>query len=276
MEPMRTTLLLVTLSACAGPTPMICNGSTEACALRVDEMLWPRTHNSHSAEELGYLRGASNQLSAIPTQLADGIRSLNVDTYFVDGTLLACHSNCGWGQQPAAEIFAQVDTFLEDNPSEILLLDFQAYGHDEALVDALQASGLNERAATHEPGAAWPTLGSLLDADERIFLFTAQGGQPAWFHHKDDHVTTTDYEYATVEAFDCNLRNEAEGGLFEVAHHLYRPVSLPALAEEAHTRAAILDRIAACEAEVGHPVNAFEVDFYELGAFIEVMAELAP
>jgi hypothetical protein len=267
--------VIALLSGCAA-SERLCNGSAAACDLRVDQVLFPRTHNSHASEQIGYARGASNQLSPIPTQLNDGIRSFNVDTYLVDDTLIACHGLCALGQQDAAEIFQQLASFLEAHPTEVIELDFQAYGHDPQLADALTTSGLAAYAATRRRRDPWPTLGALIDAGTPLLIFTAQGGEPAWLHAKDQHISYSAYEYNTPEDFDCELLNQVDGGLFEVEHHLYRPFSFPELAEEANTREVLLDRIDACEAEHGVKVNSVGVDFYEIGAYLETIAERQP
>jgi hypothetical protein len=267
-------LLAASTSACAPEA--VCNGSATACDLRLDELLLPRTHNSHAAEELGYLRGASNQLSAIPTQLEDGIRSFNVDTYVQEDTLVACHGNCAWGQQDAGEIFDLFAAFLDAHPTEVIELDFQAYGHDPVLAETLEDHGLADLAYVREAGTPWPTPRALLDAGTPLLIFTAEGGDPPWLHAKNDHITVTEYEYHAVEDFDCRLINQVQGGLFEIAHHLYGPFAYPDIAATANTRQAIEDRLAMCEAEHGVRANLFGVDFYEVGTFLDTMAELAP
>jgi hypothetical protein len=58
-----------------------CNGSATLCAKRLDEVLFPGTHNSFAAsQEPGW--HFANQRYAIPRQLADGIRALLLDVHF--------------------------------------------------------------------------------------------------------------------------------------------------------------------------------------------------
>ena len=64
---------------------MLCNGSVELCDKRISEALFTGTHNSMSAQEEGWL--GPNHIHPIPTQLSDGVRALNIDTYWWEGSL---------------------------------------------------------------------------------------------------------------------------------------------------------------------------------------------
>jgi len=58
-----------------------CNGSTERCDLRVDEMIFPSTHNSMSSPLYpGWLFG--EQIGTIDDQLIAGIRGFLIDTHY--------------------------------------------------------------------------------------------------------------------------------------------------------------------------------------------------
>ena len=58
-----------------------CNGSRSLCARRLDEVVFPGTHNSYAAaDEPGWF--FANQRHGIARQLRDGIRSLLVDVHY--------------------------------------------------------------------------------------------------------------------------------------------------------------------------------------------------
>jgi hypothetical protein len=58
-----------------------CNGSRELCARRLDEVVFPATHNSYAAaDEPGWL--FANQRYGIARQLRDGIRALLIDIHY--------------------------------------------------------------------------------------------------------------------------------------------------------------------------------------------------
>jgi hypothetical protein len=59
----------------------VCNGSAALCSRRLNEVVFPGTHNSMSAADRpGWL--FANQRHDIPTQLHDGIRLLLIDTHW--------------------------------------------------------------------------------------------------------------------------------------------------------------------------------------------------
>ena len=63
-----------------GP-PAACNGYAELCGKRIDQVMFPATHNSMSAaEEPGWF--LPNQRYGIKRQLDDGIRGLLIDTHY--------------------------------------------------------------------------------------------------------------------------------------------------------------------------------------------------
>src|SRR5215213_5463177 len=72
--------------AIAGPAvaaskpPLRCNGSAALCDRPFDQVVIPATHNSMSAQALGW-QIPSQQLS-IPDQLRAGIRGFLIDTFY--------------------------------------------------------------------------------------------------------------------------------------------------------------------------------------------------
>ena len=60
-----------------------CNGAAEFCGLRVDQYLWPGTHNAGTGQSSGSAACAfKNQEHDVFTQLELGIRMLDVDTIY--------------------------------------------------------------------------------------------------------------------------------------------------------------------------------------------------
>ena len=94
-----------------------CNGLEELCDRNLHEVSFLRTHNAHASEEREYSPFAMNHFFAIPTQLEDGVRSLNLDLYDYNGELLFCHGFCDLGSQPAEELIQEIVDFLSDNPN---------------------------------------------------------------------------------------------------------------------------------------------------------------
>jgi hypothetical protein len=65
----------------ASAAPAGCNGSPELCGRRLDEVVFPATHNSYAAaDEPGWF--FANQRFGIERQLEDGIRAFLIDIHF--------------------------------------------------------------------------------------------------------------------------------------------------------------------------------------------------
>ena len=84
------TTLAVALLVLPGPEPVTfavvtpansCNGSAAACERRLDQVVFPATHNSYAAaEEPGWF--FANQRHGIERQLRDGIRGFLIDVHY--------------------------------------------------------------------------------------------------------------------------------------------------------------------------------------------------
>ena len=250
---------MLILLACTGVAtdtdtgPRACNGSEASCDRTVDELAFLRTHNSHASEERDYTALNWNHYFAIPTQLADGVRSLNLDVYDYEGLLQTCHGPCELAAQPFDEVLDEIETFLAAHPHELVLVDFQDEAPEGELEAALAAHTVGARLHHQPPGEAWPTLGELLDAGTS--LAPVDGG----------HVYGTGWSYEDPEDLDCTVQGEAfEHGLYEVTHVLTNPLASPANAEAINHDPVLSDHIDRCVAEVGF-VNQVSVDFYSIG-----------
>jgi hypothetical protein len=69
-----------TESARANPTNQGCNGYIELCAQRLNQVIWPASHNAMSSSAYNFL-GAEHTIT-IPEQLNAGARFLMIDAYY--------------------------------------------------------------------------------------------------------------------------------------------------------------------------------------------------
>lgn len=255
--------MVIWILACAEPEPEPipytgCNGQDHLCERAVDEVAYLRAHNSHASHERGYHLVAANHTWAIPTQLEDGVRSLNVDVYEWEGQLAACHGFCELGSQPFDEILDEIDAFLAANEREVVLIDFQDEAPDGAIEAALDAHALGERIYSHEVGTPWPALESL-------------GGQ---LIPTAGHVYGTGWSYDTPEELDCTVQGEPfEHGLYEVTHVLTNPIASPENAELINHEPVIGDHVDQCLEEVGF-IHQLSVDYYSVGDTLAVVERL--
>lgn len=270
-------LLLLALAACSPPNgPPIartCHGDTELCYRPLNEVAILKTHNSHASEARGYSPLAMNQFEAIPTQLRDGVRSLNVDVYEEDGVLVACHGFCGLGSQPLDDVLTEVEDFLTEFPTEPVLIDFQDEAPPGAIAAALADHPVSALAHARQPGDPWATLLDLVDAGTPLLVFgERQDGDPPWFLNLSDHTYRTGWEYLTPEELDCAPADPVvAGGLYEIVHVLTNPLANPDNAEAINHEPVIGEHLSRCNAEVAF-VNQISVDYYSIGDGLDAVA----
>src|SRR5690606_38610856 len=103
-----------------------CNGASELCERRYDEVTFAMTHNAHAVLGAGLGIGAAaatNQTKAVYQQLRDGIRGMMIDVGRHDGEIWLCHGGCGISRfVPLSDFLVTVRRFLDANPSETLTL----------------------------------------------------------------------------------------------------------------------------------------------------------
>ena len=234
-----------------------------------------RSHNSHASEERGYHPFAMNHYFAIPTQLEDGVRSFNLDLYQVDGSLIACHGVCELGQQPAEEIWDELETFLAAHPDDLVLIDVQDEAPAGVVNASLAAHPLSQRTWTQVAGEAGPPLQEMLDTGAQVVFFNSPvEGDPTWVLPHGDFVYSTGWHYLEPEDLDCEVQGEVlPHGLYEVTHVLTNPIASPAYAEAINTREVLTEHLERCFAEVGRP-NLVSVDYYSIGDVFEVVPAL--
>jgi len=253
-----------------------CNGLVELCDLPLNEVVFARTHNAHASEDAGYDLVNWNHFNGVPTQLADGIRSLNFDIYHYEGETVLCHGACVFATQPAVDALIEVADFLDANRFEVVLLDLQNETTLEHTVAAFEQSGITAWAHTQIPGEPWPTLREMIRLDQRFVVFSnREDGAPAWLHAKGDFIYGTTYHYEAPEELDCILTSAPiPHGILDVTHILTNPLANPENAEAINYNPLLRDRIDTCIAEWGRLPTLIGVDFYSIGDILTVVEDL--
>ncbi|HEX4482704.1 MAG TPA: hypothetical protein VH081_02865 [Solirubrobacteraceae bacterium] len=83
-----------------------CNGSHALCARRLDQVVFPATHNSMSAADEGFR--VPNQATGIAEQLAGGIRGLLIDTHMGVSTSKGVYTVLRDGQKSREQILEAI------------------------------------------------------------------------------------------------------------------------------------------------------------------------
>ncbi len=264
-----------------GDEPTGCNGHEELCDRPYDEVVFPGTHNSHSATGEGFSQFIANQAFGVGTQLEDGVRVLMLDTYYDEAkpsAIVLCHGPCELGSTPHLEVLTTIVEFLETHPKEVVTLIYEDYVAPADLAVDYGAAGAVEFVYIHETNQPWPTLGEMVAANTRLVVTAEHSGPPpAWHQYVWDLAWDTPYGPQDPAALSCELnRGSPDNDLFLVNHWVNNDLGLPSLeaAEQVNAYDFLLARAQECQALWGHPVNFLAVDFYDRGDLFAVVDTL--
>lgn len=271
-------VLCAALAACSSepvPVPDTCNGAVELCSRRYDQVVYPTAHNAMSNQEDGW--SIPNQYFGIPRQLADGVRGLMLDTHPWEGEPYLCHNLCQLGNEPLVDGLTDIRRFLDKNRGEVVTIIFESYVTADDTAAAFAASGADRYVHAQQPGTPWPTLRELIDADERLVVFTDDDGGGAYDWYMDVWAHAWDNPYAAREItdFSCDLgRGDPSNPLFILNHFLTRTRPVPEEADVTNADPFLLDTARDCQAASGSLPNFVTVDFYSVGDLFEAVRSL--
>ncbi|MEM7094946.1 MAG: hypothetical protein AAF567_18235 [Actinomycetota bacterium] len=279
-----------------------CNGHDALCDRPVDELVFAGSHKAMSSTDLGWR--LAMQTGDIVAQLDHGVRALLIDThYWADGSTVEggdqadaalviegaladdaprpgtwlCHGFCALGASDLEATLAQINLWLTSHPREVLMLVVQDEISVEDTFEAFEASGILDRVHRHEPGTAWPTLGELIAAGERVIVYAENEGSPdSWYQNAwESGFTETPFNFALESDFSCDAnRGDDANPFFLVNHWVTTGIPVREAALDINGRDALLDRVEECEAVRGRKVSVLAVDFVETGDLIDVVDEL--
>jgi hypothetical protein len=254
--------------------PMRCNGYPELCDRRLDEVVFPTTHNAMSNSDEGWI--APNQQHGIKRQLEDGIRGMLIDTHAYMGTTYLCHSSCLLGNRSLVLALGDMKTFLEANPHEVLTLIIENHVSASETETAFVASGLAGLTYVHPAGGAWPTLRTMIASGRRVVVGSETDlPPPAWYHNFYSLAWDTPYSFKTPSEFSCREnRGKRANALFLMNHWIENPLPDENLSRMANARDVLLNRARQCQMESGKLPNFVAVSHYAVGDLFAVVREL--
>jgi hypothetical protein len=272
-----------------------CNGSREACDRRLNQVVFPATHNSFSAAELpGWL--FANQRHGIERQLRDGIRAFLLDVHYgvrqpdgrvrtdlraegssrnrVKRQLSLCHSLCELGAAPFVGQLRIISRFLERHRSEVIVLFVESYVPAAEIERALRAANLLDRVVELEREEPLPTLGELVATDRRLVVFTEaeeDAGARPWYLPGFSFVQDTPLRATKASELRCaRSRGDPDSPLLLLNHWIDRfPPPVKANASIGR-RSTLLGRAQRCSRERRLVPNLIAVDHYDAGDVVEV------
>jgi hypothetical protein len=251
-----------------------CNGLSELCDRPLDAVLFVGTHNAMSSSEDQW--NVPNQKYAFERQLQDGVRALNFDTYWSNEEAYLCHVFCELGSMTLIEGLSRIARFLNQNPNEVVLITIQSALETERTLDAFEQAGLRDMMYQHEVGDAWPTLGTLIDKDERLVVFTSDGGGlDEGYMDQLVHWIDNPYSAQSIADFSCleDRGDPSTASLFNVNHFITNPLANIENSLVANQYDVLWDHLERCQYETGRVPNQILVDFYSQGAVLDVVLD---
>ena len=261
------------------------------------------THRDGIAEQLDHgIRGllidvwfGSPARNGVSTELLGGDRDVMVERYGLEAVetreriaarlgptsareLYLCHGFCELGATPLRDGLDAIRRFLVTNPGEVLIVFIQDEAPAADIAAAFEEAGLDRYAYAH-PGvdAPWPTLGKLIERNERLVVMTenAPDAPVPWLHRGFEVAQETPFRFHSVDDLSCERnRGPADASLFLVNHWIEDISPSPGDAELLNARDVLLPRLRTCEAERGQLPNLVAVNFYRVGDLLAVVDEL--
>ncbi|KAH8508522.1 hypothetical protein H0E87_010583 [Populus deltoides] len=162
--------------------------------LPFNKYTWLVTHNSFSIVDAPPLPGVQrltfyNQEDTVTNQLRNGVRGLMLDLYDFEGDIWLCHSFRGQcfnftAFQPAINTLREVESFLSENPTEIVTIIVEDYVHTpKGLINLFTNAGLDKYwfPVSKMPikGEDWPTVTEMVQENHRLVVFTSVASKEA-------------------------------------------------------------------------------------------------
>ena len=279
----------------AADLPLPCNGSPALCDLPVSSVVFPGVHNAMSSQADGFQ--APNNLLGMEDALDAGIRALHLDSCDCGSTgLQMCHGECYYfgfiklGHRDPLALFSNIKAFLDDNPREVIVIDLQV---NHGTLDALYYNildtipGFTEMLYFHpRPQDPWPTLGTLIGANQRILFFQHNGnncdiegacppGIMGTFQHMFD--TPWDLDEDGLLDFDrsCTTNRGMADAQLMLSNHFADEGLFPSpeISRNVNQLAVLRNRHEFCREKLEKEANVILVDFWSLGGVIEYAKE---
>ncbi|KII84963.1 hypothetical protein PLICRDRAFT_349496 [Plicaturopsis crispa FD-325 SS-3] len=209
----------------------VCNGHAELCDRSYGNITFFGAHDSFafSSDPLALAR---DQEVNITQQLNLGVRLLQAQAHNHSDTINFCHTSCAlFNGGTVADYLAEVKTWLDANPNEVLTLLFT--NPDGASLPgqwdpAFKSAGIDAMAyvppSTPMKQSDWPTLGELINSGKRVVVFLdagadgSDGGTVPYIQQEFPNIWETPFS-VTDASFPCSVDRTA--GPLPNDEHMY-------------------------------------------------------
>jgi hypothetical protein len=291
---------LLFLPSVSDAAALKCNGAASLCDRPFDHVVLPATHNSMSAESLGW--AIPNQPTDIATQLRDGVRGLLIDTHYGhdDGTgkiitdkkktsrssTYLCHEACEIGATPLVDVLRDIRNFLKGSPNNVLLIDQEDYITPRDFASAVKKAGLLKY-VYRGPTAArkWPTLRQMIATHGQVVMLAEHVAKGvSWYHlDYDGIVQETTYNWETPDLitepanWDASCapnRGGVKGSLFLMNHWSPPVAPKPETSAVVNATNTLVGRALKCRKARGLMPTIVAVDMYRSGGLFAAVKKL--
>lgn len=269
---------------------MLCNGRENLCDVRVDKAMWAGLHNGHSTDQDSFI--AANHYRQLEEAVAAGFRGINVDIGKCNGEIVLLHSFCFLGSRDPVEVFEWIDTWLSENPNEVLLMPIQL--HNEAdgevtlqeMFDMLRLAGnFLDKLYVHGSSTSFPTFQALIERGQQVLFFVYNGEScsslgencPRGFHDWFSFAGESRFSFQTVSEiedgdYSCTVTRGSVGENKFYGLNMFLSIPSDTAARTLNSGNFMRNHIEACSSRYGgEDVNLVLVDFWSVGDTLAVV-----
>jgi len=193
-----------------------------------------------------------------------------------------CHVLCELGATKLSTALDRLEVWMERHPDEFLVIFIEDVVSPEETAAEFRRSGLLRYAYIPTDDVVQPTLGELIEQDQRLLIMAendAGEGRFPWYQQGFDLVQETPYTFHTVAEIkspeSCRPnRGSTSNPLFQLNSWIETIPRDPDLAARIDSHEALLERSRLCTKIRGLKPNLLNVDFYDRGDVIGVAKEL--
>ncbi|KAI7870559.1 PLC-like phosphodiesterase [Spinellus fusiger] len=269
-----------------------CNGDVSLCSRSYSNVTYLVTHDSYAVGS----NIAATQTLSITDQLNQGVRGLKFSAVAPSSDPAAihlCHTLCNLlDAGPASKTLDTVAQWLQENPDQVITIMWNNLYDMKAthLAMAYTTSKIAPYIYEHPKDQPWPTLGEMIASGKRVVNFIdSQADEEAvpWLMDQFSFVFETPYDNRNPDTFKCVIDRPTslkvpDGRMYLINHFLYGNLRLGAMEVQIPQRdqAAMINseslrnQTMECIQVFDKIPNFIEVDFYEQGYPLEIVAQL--
>ncbi len=196
-----------------------------------------------------------------------------------DERVYLCHGFCELGAIDAERVLRQIRDFLVANPGAVLVISVEDQVTPQQAARAFERSGLLDY-VWKGPVRPIPTLGEMVEADERVLVFGEEEteGVP-WYHDQFTYVRDTPYDLPSAAAVlsprGCTIGRGTDASPFLLMNQFVAgDPPLPRPARTVNQRDAVVAHARECRSALGGLPGLIAVDFWEEGDVVGAAREL--